>query len=388
MKKVLYLHQYFQTNSSSGGTRSYEFAKYLSDNNNDINIITGTEQSTDENNDNFTVISTNTKYNNKMSKWRRILSFVSYIIKAIIKGLQLKNLDIIYATSTPLTIGFPAVFLSKVKRKKLLFEVRDVWPDVPIELGYINNKVIIKALKRFELWIYKNSDHIIVLSTGMRSNLINKGVSPNKITVIENFSNLYLYDKEELEFSNFDIDNKFTCIHPGTMGHVNGLDFILDVAKKVNEIDKEIVFLLIGEGNRKPHLINRVENENISNVKIKDALPKNEIVNIIKQSDIGIMSVDNKYKILEDNSANKFFDFLASGLPILINYGGWQKDILENKKAGRSDITPESMANSILEIKHNIYLKKEIGNNSRLLAEEKFSDLIAKEKLLNIINEI
>jgi len=324
--KVLYLHQYYKTNHSVGGTRSYEFAKYLTENNIKVNVITGTEIDEKHNEqNNLYVYSTSTKYNNKMSKWRRILAFLEYDIKALFKGLRIKDIDIVFATSTPLTIGLPAVLISKLRKKKLIFEVRDVWPDVPIELGYIKNRLIIKLLRSFELWIYNNSEHIIVLSEGMYNSLISKGVNKSKITVIENLSNLYLYDQLKENNKPEYIKDRFVCIHPGTMGHVNGLDFILDVAKCILELDEDIIFLLIGDGKKKEHLKKRVKKEKITNVIIKDPIPKKEIVKIIKSSDIGIMCIDNKYKILEDNSANKFFDFLAAGLPVLINYEGGKK---------------------------------------------------------------
>ncbi|WP_188454972.1 glycosyltransferase family 4 protein [Virgibacillus oceani] len=388
--KVLYLHQYFKTNSSNGGTRSYEFSRYLSDNDIEVNVLTGTKIDKQYNNENnFSIYSTGTNYNNKMPKWRRILAFLDYNIKALLKGIRTNDIDIIFATSTPLTIGFPAVIISKFKRKKLIFEVRDVWPDIPIELGYINNKLLIRLLKAFERWIYKNSNHIIVLSKGMYQNLIDKGIDSNKITIIENMSNLYLFDeviKEKKE--NNSLVGKFVCIHPGTMGHVNGLDFILDVAKQIKEIDNNIVFLLIGEGNRKEHLKRRVIAENLTNVLIKDALPKRDVVSAIKSSDVGLMCVDNKYKILEDNSANKFFDFLAAGLPILINYQGWQKEIIEKMNCGKSDIEPIKMANTILKLKRDSKISDEMAKNSRLLAENYYSDKIAKKKLLNIIKNM
>lgn len=389
MMKMLYLHQYFKTNSSAGGTRSYEFAKFLSQNDIKVNVITGTEidKKYSEESDLY-VHSTNTKYSNKMSKWRRIVAFLVYNIKALFKGLRTKDIDIVFATSTPLTIGLPAVLISKIKRKKLIFEVRDVWPDVPIELGYIRNKLIIKFLKVFELWIYNNSEHIIVLSEGMYNNLISKGINKEKISIIENMANLYLYDEIKETSRPSCLEDKFVCIHPGTMGHVNGLDFILDVAKYILKIDKDIVFLLIGEGKKKEHLKRRVKEENITNVIIKDALPKKEIVKIIKSSDIGIMCVDNKNKILEDNSANKFFDFLAAGLPILINYEGWQKKVIEKYNCGKSELKPEELANTIVKLKNNIELRKEMGRNSRTLAEDKYSDIIAKQKLLNIIDNL
>lgn len=388
--KILYLHQYFKTNASAGGTRSYEFAKYLSDNGITVEVITGTELESDKNiNNNLSIYSTNTKYSNNMSKWRRIYSFLEYNIKSFYHGLMTRDVDIIFATSTPLTIGLPAVLLAKIKRKKLIFEVRDVWPDIPIELGYIKNKLLIKLLKLFEMWIYKNSTRIIVLSTGMFKNLVNKGVTKGKITVIENMCNLYLYDHiTRSEQNDAFLKNKFICIHPGTMGHVNGLDFLLDVAKYVIPYDKDIVFLLIGEGKKKEHLKSRVRNENLTNVVIKDSVPKKKIAQIIKTSDIGIMCVDNQYKILEDNSANKFFDFLAAELPILINYGGWQKEVIENANCGIANFTPESMARTIIELKKDRNLMFEMSKNSGTLASSNYSDSIAKNKLLNVIQSI
>ncbi len=387
--KILYLHQYYKTNTSGGGTRSFEFASYLSENGMKIQVITGTElDRVYYEKDDIYVYSTSTKYNNKMSKWRRILAFADYNIKALIKGINTKQVDIIFATSTPLTIGFPAVLLAKLKRIKLIFEVRDVWPDIPIELGYIKNKYIIRILKAYELWIYSNSKHIIVLSKGMYDNLVSKGINSKKITIIENMANLYMFNQNRVTKREFEIEDKFVCIHPGTMGHVNGLDFLLDVAKIILEKDNEIVFLLIGEGNQKVRLKKRVEKEQLTNVMIKDSLPKTQIVDVIKYSDVGIMCVDNNYKILEDNSANKFFDFLSAGLPILINYAGWQKEEIELNNCGKSALEPSTMASLILELKSNQVLRKVFSENSRSLAETKYSDTIAKKKLLEVINNI
>src|SRR5690625_5169499 len=154
MKKLLYLHQYNQTNKDKGGTRSYEFARYLAKKNVKVTIIRKTEQKIKNSYKNITIFYTNTKYDNKMSKNRRIISFISYNVKAILKGVFCKNIDVIFATSTPLTIRLPAVLLSTIKRKRLLFVVRDVWPDIPIELGYIRNKYTIRILKKFDKWSY------------------------------------------------------------------------------------------------------------------------------------------------------------------------------------------------------------------------------------------
>ena len=392
MMKMLYLHQYFKTNQSSGGTRSYEFAKFLGDRGVKVHVITGIP-SEPLDHEKIKVSSTGTAYNNKMSKFRRILSFLDYNRKAFFKGWKDKEAKVIFATSTPLTIGLPAVLLGKLRKRKLIFEVRDVWPDVPIALGYINNRVVIKLLQVFEKWIYKNAAHIIVLSDGMHDNLLKKGVPEEKLTTIENMANLYLYDEEKenntlAENNAQGKEKSFTCIHPGTMGHVNGLDFILDAAKLTLAKDPGIHYLLIGDGKQKEHLQQRVKEEGLSNVIIEDAKPKAEVVKNILSADLGLMCVDNQYKILEDNSANKFFDFLAAGLPVLINYGGWQKRALEQHECGKAATTPEALAEEVTSLKKDRERLQKMGRNARKLAEEKYSDKIAKEKLIAIVNKV
>ncbi|GKZ04401.1 glycosyltransferase WbuB [Paraclostridium bifermentans] len=384
--KVLYLHQYFQTNKSAGGTRSYEFSKHLAKKGYEVSIITGNEVVDEAIDENIKIYSTKTKYSNKMGFVKRITSFFDYIYKSINIGIKIKDIDVVFATSTPLTIGIPGYILSKVKKAKFIFEVRDVWPDVPIELGFIKNKLVIHLLKNFEKFIYKKADQIITLSPGMYDNLVKKGVDESKLSMITNLSNIYLYEnikniesiKSEIGLNN----DKFTCIHPGAMGFVNGLDYVLDVAKETIKVDKDIEFILIGEGKEKEHLIERKEKENLYNVKILDSLPKEKVVRLIKSSDIGIMCVRD-YKILEDNSANKFFDFLAAGLPIMINYGGWQKKALESNECGYSCkySNPIEMAKKILYLKQNREELSKMKINSTNLAKCEYSTDRCLQKL-------
>ena len=100
-----------------------------------------------------------------MSYMRRILTYMHYTIKSIIIGIKLKGIDIVFATSTPLTIALSGYIFSKIHRVEFIFEVRDVWPDIPIGLGVLKNKLlIVLLLKRYEYFIYKKADHIIVAS--------------------------------------------------------------------------------------------------------------------------------------------------------------------------------------------------------------------------------
>lgn len=393
--KILYLHQYFNTNKNRGGTRSYEFSKALIENGCYIYMISGKDTNKKEIDflKNIEIYSTKTKYSNSMSYMRRILAFMHYIIKSIIIGIKLKGIDTVFATSTPLTIAIPGYILSKIHRSKFIFEVRDVWPDIPIGVGVLKNRLLIVLLKKYEYFVYKKADHIIVASEGMYKNLINKGVSKDKVTVITNMANLYLVDsikKSKTKIKEYNgFKDKFICIHSGSMGFVNGLDYILNVAKLIEKIDRNIIFILIGEGKEKESLKRRKNKENINNVIFMDILPKKELFFLLKAADIGVMIVKN-YKILQDNSANKFFDYLAVGLPILINYGGWQKEVLESHKAGFSCSATNfhDMAKKILYLRRNEKLLEKMSKNSRALAEDKFSRSICCNKLVNIFKNL
>lgn len=381
--KITYFHQHFKINA--GGTRSYEFSKFLINRGHQVTMITGNDIGRNLV-DGISIRSTRTKYNHNFSFFRRIIAFIHFMIKSTIIGLKEKNQDIIYATSTPLTIGFPALIVSKLKRKKLVFEVRDVWPDVPIELGYIKSSFLKKILFSFEKLIYKNSSHIVVLSKGMKENLVKKGIDSDKISIITNLSMNSYYDNTDIS-ERITFKDKLLCIHPGTMGVVNGLEFILDVAEQFP--DNDILYLLIGEGNQKQKLINRIKTNHIKNIIIQDSVSKSQIIKKIREADIGIMTVAN-YPILEDNSANKFFDYLAAGLPVVINYEGWQKEVLELHKAGRgfSYSDKKGFYSFLVEMKHDKQLRREYGENAKKLAVEKYDSQLLALKLEGILENI
>ena len=388
--KIIYLHQYFKTNEENGGTRSYEFAKRLVSEGHEVIMITGELVKVD-NLEGIKIISTKSKIQNNMGYIQRIKSFADYIVKSIYYGLKIKNVDLIFVTSTPLTIAIPGIILKKIKKAKFVFEVRDVWPDAPIELGFIKNSFIKKFLILLEKRSYIEANHIIALSEGMKNNILRKGVIASKVSVITNMCNLELYNSININSNvvkkEYGLENKFICIHPGTMGFVNGLEYVLKLAEITKE-EEDIVYLLIGEGKEKDKLIQLKEEKNLKNVIIRDGLPKKDIIKLIKASDIGIMCVSN-YKILEDNSANKFFDFLAAKLPVFINYKGWQSEVLANNNAGFSfeydDL--QTVTDTLININKDKKLHRVISENSGELASE-FSVESSFDKLNNIIKKI
>ncbi|MFO0000190.1 MAG: glycosyltransferase, partial [bacterium] len=124
-------------------------------------------------------------YSNHMSFYRRLYSFFSFAILSLIYAIRIKG-DVIFATSTPLTIALPGVVASKWLKIPFFFEVRDLWANVPIAMGLIKNKFLIYSSKRLELFAYNNAQSIVALSDDMKEGIVKLGVNQEKVNVIPN----------------------------------------------------------------------------------------------------------------------------------------------------------------------------------------------------------
>ncbi|MDT0111454.1 glycosyltransferase family 4 protein [Listeria booriae] len=331
--KVVYLHQYFE--KDKGGTRSYEIAKKLVSEGHQVTMITGNEVSSCEG---ITIISTKTPYRQEYGYIRRIFSFLIYMLKSLFYALREKDIDMVYATSTPLTVGLVGKWVANIKKCAFVFEVRDLWPDVPIQLGVIKNNFLIKILYRIESGIYNKADKIIALSEGMKMDIVQKGIHPDHIEVITNFADINRFkaisvtDQIQLYTKYPQLQNKFISLYAGTIGFVNHIDYILKLAE--NTTHDKILYVIVGDGKEKPKLMREAKLAKLTNVLFLDAVSKTEAHTLMTMSDVGMCFVRDK-EILNRNSQNKLFDFWAAGKPTLINYKGWQDKVMREFKAGQ-----------------------------------------------------
>lgn len=387
--KILYLHQYFQTPQDAGGTRSYYIAKHLISLGHQVKMVYATSDRGAKNKSKKTcyegiqLIELNYNYSNKFSFLRRALIFLKFSMKSCYLVLK-EDYDLIYATSTPLTVGIPALVAKFFRGKKFIFEVRDLWPELPKAMGIINSKILFESLKILEINCYKYSDYCIGLSPGIVDG-INKYVSKNKTILIPNYSNVDFF-KEKNNFSN----KKIKLIYAGAFGYANGLDNILDLAKFIlkNLDDPELFeFHFYGTGIKLDHLKLRIEKENIINCKIFLPVSKIKLKKIFNLYDLGIMSLEDIEEFYYGTSPNKFFDYIAAGLPVLCNYPGWVSELIIKHNCGFSlDLKNKNNVLKVFKkmIANKNWLKTQ-SKNSRRLAENFFSDKVQLKKITKII---
>ena len=320
-----------------------------------------------------------------MGFFRRIVSFCKFFINVSIKQFSF-DYDLMLSSSTPLTNGFPALVANTFRKKPYVFEVRDVWPGVPIAMGYFKNKIAQKLLYAFEKRIYRKASYIVPLSTGMDANI--KERYPNdKSVVIPNISELNRFSNIE---KTVDIDfpeGKKIVLYAGTFGNVNGLSYVNKLAKETLELDPDLWYYLIGFGKEKEDNIQEAKDLGVlnKNVFIFDPVMKNDLPYVYNKCTVGSSYVID-IPALWDNSANKFFDTLAAKKPIVINHQGWQADTIKDYNIGYvlPPVVSQEIAKEFVAYMNNSDLLKQQGENSYKLAEKEYSLDVAVGKYMAI----
>lgn len=388
MKKILYIHQYFNTPKDAGGIRSYEFAKRLVRDGYDVEIITTRRKGDKFSGINSTIIdgikikSFYIPYSNEMKISTRIISFLKFLLYASLYIRKTKS-DIVFATSTPITVFIPAYLHKLIYKSELIFEVRDLWPEMPIAAGVLKNNIIINVLKKFELFCYNNSSKVVALSPGMEAH-INK-VSNVKTRMISNSSDLEYFNKEQNKDKEISA-NKIVYI--GKHGFLNGLHYLVDLAAELKKINSKIKIEIYGYGSQTANIINKIESMNLSaeNISVEGPISKVECSNVLNEAFM-CACIFEDIKEMEKNSANKFFDGLAAGKPMLINYGGWHHELINSYKCGISSYkkTLNDFAHEVNELSNNEELVTQMSQNSLKLAKTKFDRDILYKKLIDFI---
>lgn len=392
--KILYIHQYFLTPQEPGGTRSYWIAKELIKNGHQVTMLTSSTKF-EENVKRITiegidVIYLKEDYSQNMSIYRRLKAFANFMYKSSVIGAKEKDVDLVIATSTPLTIGIPALFLKFWKKIPYVFEVRDLWPEVPIQMGAIKNPLLIKATRYLEAKIYKNANHVIALSPGMQDGVL-QYIPLEKTSMIPNMAKIdEFWPRENNDALMLQLGLKkdsFKIVHFGSLGLANGAHTIIESAKLLKERE-DIEFLFVGGGSTEDVLKREVTEKQLTNVKFLGKFPMQEVSEIVNFCDVSIVSFMD-LPILYTNSPNKLFDSLSAGKPIIVNSAGWTKDLVEQNECGYyvNPNRPQELSKLLLKIQNDSDRIGLMGKNARDLAERVYDKSILAQQFVNVINK-
>lgn len=326
-------------------------------------------------------------YDNKFNFYKRAWAFFLFAFNAARFASRFRDFNCCYAISVPLTVGITARWLDFRYQIPYYFEVGDLWPDAPIQLGFIRNYFLKNALLAMERSIYRHSKSIVALSPAIQL-AIKEKVPGKSIHMIPNMADCDFFRpvvKDQQTAKEFGVENKFVVSYIGAMGIANGLDFILHCASECDKACLPIHFILCGDGAKKESLKEEALELKLTNVSFSDFVNRDGVRRIMDITDAAFVCFKN-HPILETGSPNKFFDGLAAGKLIVVNFGGWVKTEVEMMHCGVA-VDPENPESFVTKIKPyitDLALLAESQSAARKLAEEKYSRVILSERFVEL----
>lgn len=345
--RILYLHQYFTTPAMPGATRSYEMARRLVALGHEVTMVTShREQNAGRGRGWFQTEESGIQvhwlpvpYSNRMAYRDRLRAFAHFAWAAGRRAAGIGG-DVVFATSTPLTIALPGIYAARRAAIPLVFEVRDLWPTVPIALGALRNPLAIAAARRLERLAYHHSARVVALSPEMKAGVVEAGYPAERVVVIPNGCDLDTFDvdpemglalRRRYEW----LQDRPLVVYTGTLGQVNGVEYLAWLAAATHRIDPSVRFLVIGEGREEERVRATAGELRVldKNFFMLPSIRKSEIPGWLSAADIATSLVID-VRELWANSANKVFDALAGGRPVAVNHEGWLATLLRETGAG------------------------------------------------------
>lgn len=349
MVRVLYFHQHFSTPQGATGTRSYEMARRLVASGHDVTMVcgsygagkTGLEGAFSNGRregvvDGIRVIEFDLAYSNRDGFLRRTSTFLRFAWRSVHASLT-EPADLVFATSTPLTAAIPGIAAKLLRGRCFVFEVRDLWPELPRAMGVIRNLLALAAMGLLEWAAYRCADRLIGLSPGIARGVGRFGKSPDRIAMIPNGCDVEIFSEPVEPWRPAGVGpTDFMAVFTGTHGPANGLNAVVDAAAELRRRGvSDIKLVLVGDGKEKDALVARGLAEDLDSVLVfHGPVAKTRLTGLLASADLGMQILANVPAFYYGTSPNKFFDYLAAGLPVLTNYPGWVADLITEAGAG------------------------------------------------------
>jgi glycosyltransferase involved in cell wall biosynthesis len=408
--RFLLIHQFFLEDDRGGGGRWNEMSRMWIASGHEVTVLAGMTHYMgghsrvrkgrwfyrETNKDGVEVIRCFDVSNPERGFLYKLAGFISFTISSILAGIFLvkERYDVIIVTSPPLFVGISGLILSWCKGVPFVFEVRDLWPESAIQTGVLKNKLAIRLSYCLEKLIYKEAGLISVLTPAFRTHLIEKKkVHSSKIIYIPNGADFELANSIGwgMNVSQFrekqGMDDMFTIVYVGAHGIANDLSQVLNAAEKLSE--QSVLFLLIGNGVKRPELIVDAAKRKLKNLRFIDEIPRREAFRYILASDMGI-SVLQKNEVFKTIYSNKTFDYLSCRKPVLMAIDGISRGLIEEANAGVF-VEPENtdeLVNNILFYKENPELVRMQGENGFVFVQQHFDRTELAKQYLNYLVEI
>lgn len=339
---ILYIHQLFKTPAEGGGIRSWYLANALVKAGHAVQMISShNEKEGSEIIDGIQVHYVHIPYDNSFGFMRRLWAYGWFVLKARQVAKKIGTADLAYVMTTPLTTGFIATWIKRKLNIPYYFEVGDLWPDIPIEMGVIKNPALKKWLFSKEKEFYDQAEKVIALSPDIAANICTKTATP--VEVIPNMADTAFF-KPTFRTEEISHEMPLKILYCGAHGRANHLEFLVEAARASQSLP--VRFTLMGAGSEKERMTQLATG--LTNITFLSHGSKEDVREQMASHDALYISFQN-LPMLHTGSPNKFFDALAAGKMVVSNLGGWTANLIEAHELGfaYSGSNPEEFSHAI-----------------------------------------
>jgi colanic acid biosynthesis glycosyl transferase WcaI len=385
--RILFISQYFPPEMGAPAARVHELARRWSQLGHDVTVLTAFPNHPTgvippeyrlkvfarEKKDGITVVRTFIYAAPNRGIVRRALSYASFLASSLLVGTWLTfRPDVIVATSPQFLVAVAGYVMSLLKRRPLVLEIRDLWPDSIVAVGALpSGHVLVRILHRLERFLYRRSDAIVVVTRSFARELERRGVPAEKMTVITNGVDLGLFadsGRRDEARRRFDFEGRFVCLYLGTIGMAHGLETVLSAARQLQSREPDVLFVFVGEGARRAEIEDAARD--LHNVRFLGQRPRAEVPDLLTASDVSLVILRDT-PLFATVIPSKMFEAMGAQRPIVLGVRGEAAELLEEAGAGVC-IPPEddrSLAEAILRLKADPGEAARLGRNGRLAAE-------------------
>ena len=274
--------------------------------------------------------------------------------------------QIVVTVTPPLESALAGWILARVKRVPFVLDLEDLWPDSLIAMGF-RNKIVIGCLRGLERFLYRHSEHILVVAEQMQEYLIQSGIPANKISLIPLGANLPTpRETRQTVRQRYGWEaNEVIAVYVGAHGPANALDTLLRAAEQLVAVPG-VKLVLFGDGSDKPRLQQLLNDLKLPNLILADPVAPELVPDILGAADIGIASL-KQTETFKTVRPNKLYEYMAVGLPIICCIDGEARRLVETVNSGIY-VTPEDeagLAKALQELTVNPELRRRLGEQGR-----------------------
>jgi glycosyltransferase involved in cell wall biosynthesis len=347
-RHILLVHQAFVALDEAGGTRHYEFARYLAQRGHRVTVIAsrvsyltgaqgaGAAHKASESfpsGGQLNIIRVATTSGLHRSFVSRLINFFSFTLSSFLAGLRVKNVDVVWGTTPPIFQAVSAWALARLKRAEFVMEVRDLWPAFAVAVGVLRSRPLIALSAWLEKFLYRHADRVVVNSPGFEDHVRQRGA--RDLRLVPNGADASMFDPaaKGADFrAAHGLGDKFVVLYAGAHGLSNDLGIVLEAARLLKD-DTNIALVLVGDGKDKPALQAQATQLHLSNLHFVAPLAKAQMADALSAADV-CLAILKPLPLYATVYPNKVFDYLAAGRAVLLAIDGAVRQVVETAHAG------------------------------------------------------